>query len=108
MFFLKPGSDLYDDQETNVEEEYSDWHKQSVNGIKTEIVPVLTEYFLTEKISREEKGHAAWITDGIFEFVPSRKEISSEYAARLTTLVKASLGYNAYIDKCLQEKLIKL
>ncbi|HUK91537.1 MAG TPA: hypothetical protein VLZ81_14135 [Blastocatellia bacterium] len=106
FFFLKPGSDLYDDQPSNVNEEYSDWHKQSVNRIEAEIAPVLTQYFLDETISKEEKAHTVWPAEGLFEFVP--KNISPGYAQKLIALAEACTGYHSYIDGRLKQVLVML
>lgn len=105
LFFFKPGSDLYDQKDSSVKEEYSDWHAHSVSRIETEIVPVLTQYFMNAKEDQEDKAYAAWIIHGLFDFIPSRQKVSHEYAEKLVGLLKASLGYDSYIDEYLKNLL---
>jgi hypothetical protein len=106
LFFLKPGSDLYDEKDSNVKEVYSEWHRQSISGIETDIVPALTRYFLDDQITKEEKAHAVWVAEGLFEYVP--KNIGRDYAQKLSALVKAGMGYSSYIDNRLKDILVKL
>ena len=106
LFFLKPASDLYAQGDSKVKEGYSDWHKQSLAKIETEIVPALAQYFLNGQISREEKGSAVWIVDGLFQYIP--KSISKEYAEKLAALLQITMGYDSYIDQYLGKKLNEL
>jgi len=106
LFFLKPSSDLYGDEKCNVTEEYSDWHRQSVNKIEAEIVPVLTQYFLNEQISKDDKANAEWVAEGLFEYVP--EDIGPDYAQKLLALVQAAMGHHSYIDDRLEVVLVRL